>query len=184
MVVDSPWSVPWNAIYEQQPDEDAFLQGPADGPQWEPFWGLRYRLAASRGGGSPLRRTAVLDAPRVLLVCDAGDPQLQDVVGDLRAFAAEHDATFVDCREDLERELGEQRPDLLYWLSHAEPAALVLGGEEINAGHLLQLLRKPGMLSGLAFLNCCGTAVESDTGSFLDTLRNVGFSGLIGTEHG
>ena len=37
LVVDSPWSVPWNAVYEQQPDKAAFLEGPADGAQWEPF---------------------------------------------------------------------------------------------------------------------------------------------------
>ena len=182
LVVDSPWSVPWNAVYDQEPDKAAFLSEQANGRQWEPFWGIRYGLAASRGGGSPLRRTAILDSPRVLLVGDGSDPELQDVVADLCAFAAEHELTFVDCMADLERELQKDRPDLLYWLSHAEPAALVLGGEEISASQLLRLLRKPGPLSGLAFLNCCGTAVERETGSFLDTLRSVGFSGLIGTE--
>ena len=179
-VVDSPWSVPWNAVYDCEPDKAAFLE--ADGKEWEPFWGIRYRLAASRGGGSPLPRTSVLEGPRVLLVGDAGDPELGEIVAELRQFAAENGLTFVDCLEDLKRELAHERPDLLYWTSHAEPAALVLDNDEISANQLLHLLSKPGVLSGLAFLNCCGTAVENDTGSFFDTLRNVGFSGLIGTE--
>src|SRR5262249_2994311 len=79
------------------------------------------------------------------------------------------------------------RPDLMYRLCNAKPAALVLGDEEISQSELLAMLRGEGFdgdrrIGGLAFLNACQTAEASAMGSFLDALNDVGLSGLVATE--
>jgi hypothetical protein len=70
-----PWFVPWNLVYDTNPDEDAFIRdGGASAPvvapdQLRPFWGLQYNLC----GGlpvEPLRRRPLPSPPDLLVVAD------------------------------------------------------------------------------------------------------------------
>jgi WD40 repeat protein len=187
LVIEGPQLVPWNVIYDREPSEPAFREGGDRPDRWLPFWGVRYNLAGGRRV-NPLRRLPVLDRSRVLLVVDPGihaglPPDQRQRLDD---FAAGHRLTQVASREELARALQERRPDLLYWLGHARPDALVLDGEEIGPTDLLEMLRgdNPGVgrVGGLAFLNACQTAEDSPLGSFLDTLYDFGLSGAIATE--
>ncbi|HKI35626.1 MAG TPA: hypothetical protein VKA46_27465 [Gemmataceae bacterium] len=54
LVLDGDAGVPWNVVYDREPDEKAFLTG-GDAERWRPFWGILYNLAVSRKV-DPLRR--------------------------------------------------------------------------------------------------------------------------------
>ena len=186
VVVESPWSLPWNVIYDEEPDKAAFLSGDDSPERWKPFWGLRYNLAGGRKV-DPLRRIPLLKDPKVLMVVD---PEIRDGLPDaqrqrLADFADAHSLKVVHSKDELQDALKAQRPDLLYWLSHAEPDALVLGGEPISPRNIRKLLRQDDedQFGGLAFLNACQTAEGGTEGSFFEAFHNVGFAGMIGTEH-
>src|SRR5207253_5685116 len=149
----------------------------------------RYNLAGGQRV-DPRRRMLWWQEPKILLVVDptirAGLPQ--DQQRRLEAFARHHDLRFIESRAELKAALKSGRPDLLYWLSHATPAALVLGTDEqceISPTDLLRLLEgdedeEPG---GLVFLNACRTAETSVTaGSFFKAVFGAKMSGLIATE--
>src|SRR5262245_50479161 len=70
-VMDGLEPVPWNVIYEREPDEAAFLAGGQGPGHWEPFWGIRYNLAGGRRV-EPLRRLPWLKSPglRLLMIVD------------------------------------------------------------------------------------------------------------------
>ena len=186
VIVDGPDLLPWNVVYEEPPSEQAFLEGAAG--RWEPFWGVRYNLAGGRRV-EPLRRLSWIGQPKVLLVVDReirdGLPTEQKQA--LETFLAGHKVTLVEDRAGLEGALKAGRPDLIYWLSHAEPTALILDGEAIGPSELIDLLRGGDLegdrLGGLAFLNACQTIEATESGSFLDTLHDLGLSGLVATEH-
>jgi len=189
-VVDNrPGTIPWNVVYDRKPDEQAFLANDESTTRWKPFWAVRYDLTAGRKV-NPLRRMPTLVDPHALLVIDLEilhrlpDDQQQR----LRRFVDLHQLTIVSSKDELIHEAAQQRPDLIYWLSHATPATLVLRDEEISPRQLKQLLRGddpdvPYELGGIAFLNGCCTAERHNTGCFFDAFDNVGFSGMIGTEH-
>jgi formylglycine-generating enzyme required for sulfatase activity len=186
IVVESPWSLPWNIVYDRPPDKAAFLANDDTPDRWKPFWGLRYNLAGGRRV-DPLRRMPLLKEPKVLLVIDSeiesGLPAEQQQR--LVEFASQHSIQIAHTKEELQTAIAAARPDVLYWLSHASPEALVLAGEEISPRHLRKLLRQDDdeNFGGLAFLNACQTAEGNVGGSFFEALHNVGFAGMIGTEH-
>ena len=189
VVVDSPWSLPWNVIYDRKPNKEDFLGDEVAPDRWRPFWGLKYNMCGGRKV-DPLRRMPILRDPHVLVVID---PQIRDGLPDeqrqrLAAFAEAHDLTVVHTKDDLEDAIDDQRPDLLYWLSHASPEALMLSDEPVSPFDLLQLLRRNAddevRFGGLAFLNACQTAeVAGEEGSFFEAFHKAGFAGMIGTEH-
>jgi hypothetical protein len=87
-------------------------------------------------------------------------------------------------RDDLENYRADHAVDLLYWLCHADPSALVLGGSKIDAVDLFCICqrlfhRQPG---GLVVLNACQTAEEGREGSFMEALHDAGLSGMVATE--
>jgi hypothetical protein len=188
VVLEGARGVPWNVIYEDKPDEKAFLAGGGDGARWLPFWGVRYNLAGGRRV-NPLRRLPLLKDPHVLLVVD---PFVRDRLPDdqrrrLADFAARPGLTLAESREQLEEALRERRPDLMYWFCHARPEELVLGDQSISPGQLLELLQGDDLdgdrpVGGLAFFNACRTAEAGQEGSFLDAVYNFGMSGLVATE--
>ena len=188
IVMDGLELVPWNIVYEDTPSEPEFLNNDTSPARWEPFWGVRYNLAGGRRV-EPLRRISWLDQPRVLMVIDpkirAGLPDDQRQT--LDAFLIGHGLKTIESRAGLAEALKSGRPELMYWLCHADPSALYLGDEAIGANDLLDLLRSGEQggdrLGGLAFLNACQTAESSEVGSFLDALYEVGLSGVIATEH-
>ena len=186
VVLEKPWSLPWNVLYDQEPDEEAFLSAADDTSRWEPFWGIRYNLAGGRKV-DPLRRMPWMEAPHVLMVVDArirgGLPE--DHQQRLNDFVQSHELTMVGTKSELAAEIKTRRPDIIYWLSHATPSALVLGDEEITPRQLRKLFRgdRDYQLGGFVFLNACQTAEMGETGSFFDALQSVGFSGMVGTEH-
>ena len=186
IVVESPWSLPWNVIYDQKPDKAAFLSGDESPDRWLPFWGLRYNLAGGRKV-DPLRRMPLLNAPKVLMVVD---PKIRDGLPEeqkkrLADFATTHKFNMVHSKDELEEAIAAERPDLLYWLSHAAPNALVLADDEISPRNMRKLLRQGDVenFGGLAFLNACQTAERGESGSFFEAFHSVGFAGMIGTEH-
>ena len=103
------------------------------------------------------------------------------------------------------------RPDLLYWCSHATPTELHLcktpissdeaekvarqstrdsGVRPISPDELRKLIRRGEEISygksrrdSIAFLNACRTVERGEVGSFLDAFADLGFAGIIGTEH-
>ena len=104
----------------------------------------------------------------------------------LDAFLSTGGFKVVGSKAELATEMEESRPDLMYWLCHATPSALVLNDEEVSPGDLMDMFRSQGdedRLGGLAFLNACQTAEASEQGSFMDALIEVGLSGVIATEH-
>ena len=185
IVVESPWSLPWNVIYDRQPDPAAFRSGDENPACWKPFWALRYNLAGGRKV-DPLRRMPLLKDPQVLLVVD---PEIRDGLPDeqqkrLTGFAETHHFKMVHSKDEFQAAIKAERPDFLYWLSHAAPDALVLAGEEISPRDIRKLLRQDDdeKFGGLAFLNACQTAERGESGSFFEAFHNVGFAGMIGTE--
>jgi hypothetical protein len=186
VVVESPWSLSWNIIYDQEPDKAAFLSGDDNPDRWKPFWGLRYNLAGGRKV-DPLRRMPLLNDPKVLLVVDRdiriGLPEEQQKR--LADFAERHELKLVDNKDELQNAVKAQRPDLLYWLSHASADALLLAGEPISPRNMRKLLQQDDdeNFGGLAFLNACQTAEGGESGSFFEAFHSVGFAGMIGTEH-
>ena len=186
IVVDKVWSLPWNVVYDRPPDKTAFLSNDESSKRWKPFWGLRYNLA---GGHKvdPLRRKPLLKDPKVLMVVDLAirDGLPEDQQKRIADFVAKHSLKMVHEKEDLQDAIAGQRPDLLYWLSHANADALVLGDEEISPGHIYRMLMQENgsVFGGLAFLNACQTAETGAAGSFFQAFNEVGFAGMIGTEH-
>ena len=186
LVLDGLGPVPWNVVYEQEPVEKAFLS--AESVEcWCPFWGIRYNLAGGRRV-EPLRRLPWLSQPKLLLViCPTVLESLPaEQKAKLDAFVSAADFRIIGSKAELAAEMEERRPDLMYWLCHATPSALVLNNEEISPGDLMDMFRSQGdddRLGGLAFLNACQTAESSEEGSFMDALNEVGLSGVIATEH-
>src|SRR5205823_5966998 len=60
--------VPWNPVYGRPRDPQAFAAG--EPAALQPFWGLRYNLAAGRRV-EPLQRVRFPRDPRVVLAIDA-----------------------------------------------------------------------------------------------------------------
>ena len=186
IVMDGFGPIPWNVIYDKEPKEADFLSGECV-ECWRPFWGLRYNLAGGRRV-EPLRRLPWLVNPKLLMVIDpsihAGLPDEQKLR--LEEFVLEHNVRVAVTKEALASEMEERRPDVMYWLCHASAEALILNGEEVSPGDLLDLFRSQAdddRLGGIAFLNACQTAEATEEGgSFMDALHEVGLSGVIATE--
>jgi WD40 repeat protein len=182
----SLFSVPWNLLYDDEPDRDVFLSGAGDGC-WAPFWGVRYNLAGGQRV-NPLRRLPLTN-PSVMLVIDP------NVFGQMdepfrrrfQQFANEKGFNFITSKRELKEALARGRPDLMYWLGHATPEALELGTEDdykIRPTDLRKMLEAGGRrMGGLVFLNACRTAEASPTaGSFFNVVFGLKMSGLIATE--
>lgn len=189
LVVESPWSLPWNVIYDQAPDEDAFLENDDSSERWMPFWGLRYNLAGGRKV-DPLRRMPMLSKPDVLMVLDREivDGLPDDQRERLTSFIKRHDLKVVEDKDALKKATRRNRPDILYWMSHAEPDALILNNDPVTPRDLRKLLKNYDDedlgFGGIAFLNACQTAEGAgEEGSFFEAFHSVGFAGMIGTEH-
>jgi hypothetical protein len=181
-------SVPWNLVYDERPARyKAAFQKRQGVERWRPFWSVRYNLTSGRRV-EPLKRLPLWSDPRVIVVVD---PSVHEGLNEdqklrLDQFLAEVELTAVGSMDELEVALEEGYPRLLYWLGHATPEYLQLGGERIAPGDLRNLLRSfddrerpEGML---AFLNACQTAEAGSGGSFLDVLHSFGFTGAIATE--
>ena len=181
-------SVPWNLVYDERPAKykAAFQKGQGV-ERWRPFWSARYNLTSGRRV-EPLKRLPLWIDPRVVVVLDptVHEGLNNEQKGRLDGFLAEAGLTAVGSLDELEAELEEGYPRLLYWLGHATPEYLMLGDKRIAPGDLRNLLRSfddrerpEGML---AFLNACQTAESGSGGSFLDVLHSFGFTGAIATE--
>lgn len=185
VVIDGSSPIPWNVVYAKEPDQAAFLSA-ADTEHWGHFWGIKFNLAANRRV-EPLRRLPLLRDPKVLLVIDAAirDGLPDDQKARLLGLAERCKLPMVNTRAELLEALRPGRPDLIYWLCHADPTALILDDEPIGPSDLLEMLRgddDDDRLGGIAFLNACQTAESTVEGSFLDALHEVGLSGIIATE--
>jgi hypothetical protein len=193
VVLDGNPGIPWNVIYDQPPQERAFLtDADTSRERWRPFWGIRYNLAAGRRV-DPLRRMPAPAQPTVLLVVAPeirrGLPNDQQQL--LLEFARQHEvAPLVESRDQLAAVLADGRPDVVHWLSHGEPTALMPDGERVSPQQLFDMLEASATddserFPGLVFLNACQTAeAPGDVAarSFLDRLYEVRVSGVIATE--
>ena len=48
IVVDGVLAIPWNVLYDEKPNKQAFLTGEWAGPHWKSFWGIRYNLSGGK----------------------------------------------------------------------------------------------------------------------------------------
>src|SRR5262249_11024685 len=64
-------SIPWNVVYDAEPDEKAFLSGGGAGEHWRPFWGVRYDLT----GGPPVTPLARVPWGKPPPAWMGGDPE-------------------------------------------------------------------------------------------------------------
>jgi len=184
LILEGNLAVPWNVVYDMEPQEAEFLTTPPSVNRWLPFWGCRYYLA----GGQEVRPTKRSPLGRsVLLVLDEGvfkalPPTIRQ---EYRAFAENGGHTIVATEEKVEEALKGRPPDMIYWLSHANRSALNLGDKQIDPMKLLRLLRddenRP-RFDGLAFLNCCSTGTTGVAASFFDAVNKAGTRGMVGTE--
>jgi hypothetical protein len=181
IVMDGSRSIPWNVVYDCKPTREAFDLGNVSEQPWQPFWGIRYNLAVGRRV-DPRRRLLFWERPHVLLVVDRAVREAlpEDHRRRLQEFAEAHGLPILESREQLTRAFAERRPDLMYWLCHADPTALVLGDDNVTPDDLVEICS--GGVGGLAFLNACRTAEPDQRGSFMEALYDVGLSGLVGTE--
>ena len=44
IALDCTFGIPWNCVYDQPPDKQAFLSSDASGAHWQPFWGRPLQL--------------------------------------------------------------------------------------------------------------------------------------------
>jgi hypothetical protein len=209
-------AIPWNLVYDETRTHkqltEAFranLDKPAAGGEaWLPFWGVRYDLCCGRNV-NPLKRDALItpDKASVLVVFDReikerveasiaadhigeGDPEsYRTVVDEIETAGIK--VREVNTRKDLEEDLLTYGPpDILYWLSHAEPEALHLD-VPITLIELQNLFEKAQGRNSerashgtIAFFNGCETAIAAEKGSFLQSITDKDlFTGLIGTEN-
>lgn len=186
VVVDGAWSMPWNALYDEKPDKARYLEAGEGKTHWKPFWGVQYNLTGGKRVDPRYRNPRIVD-PSVLMVVDepiqAGLPDDQQKRID--DFVSSRGLNIVRNKDALRDAIDEQRPDIIYWLSHAEPAALVLDSETVTPSELYRWLtddEEDDGFGGIAFLNGCQTA-ERSSDSFVDAFNEVGFSGIVGTEH-
>jgi tetratricopeptide (TPR) repeat protein len=194
-----PWCAPWNIVYDEDPDDGRFGDTSAGLDQrFGPFWGIRHALCGSLPV-SPLRRNPLPASPDTLLIIDpvvseelrSHDDGSETGQWDaFEAFLAEAEKSGVrvrlaDSRRALKQALKAARPDVMYWLCHAEPEKLSLGDDEITLKDLDNLLNevrvgKTGV--GLVILNACRTAESGTLGSFLKAFHDRGYCGIIATE--
>jgi WD40 repeat protein len=179
----TPRAVPWNVLYDEQPDPHLF-RAPGNGARpWQPFWGVRYNLAMGRKV-DPRRRMPFWD--RNLHVVFVVDPQVlpADEWSELQTFAERQAYPILHSRDELENYRAVHPVDLLYWLCHADPSALVLGGSKIDAVDLYRVCQRlfHRQSRGLVVLNACQTAEEGREGSFMEALHDAGLSGMVATE--
>ena len=93
-----------------------------------------------------------------------------------------------DSKEALKRAFRPPtggRPDVMYWLCHADPEMLQLGADRVSQTDLNNLLRgiKTGRATnGLVILNACRTAEPGGLGSFLKSFHDHNYCGIIATE--
>jgi len=203
-----PWFCPWNLIYDEDPDLAQFLrEDPPDGRDIDPdalrpFWGLRYNLS----GGlpvDPLRRKRLKNPPDLLLVVDPvvldglaghavpdepGSTQKDRLLAFVKRCKARARGQVATTRDELRKAL-KARPQVIYWLGHADPSHLALGTDTVTLADLGNFLRAAGdddhaPLGGLVFLNACQTAGQpkGSLGSFLKAFHDASYSGLIATE--
>ena len=69
IVLEYAWSLPWNFIYDQKPEQGIFEGGDSPTELWKPFWGIRYNLACGLRV-DPQRRMPFFEEPDVLVVVD------------------------------------------------------------------------------------------------------------------
>src|SRR5262249_36661315 len=64
---ESPWSIPWTLLYEDDTGPGDFPRREGRGALWDPFWGFGYTWG---GGGRVefLRRRPLVARPKVLLI--------------------------------------------------------------------------------------------------------------------
>jgi tetratricopeptide (TPR) repeat protein len=197
IVIDDPsssLSVPWNLVYDTDPSDLAPYGATSwrglgqSEERWRPFWVYRYELSNGRRV-EPLKREPVWDQPRTLIVIDdlvtakLSDEEKQR----LSAFLADRKIQPVTTWDDFYRAIKQDYPQLLYWMSHADANRITLGTAMTAEEFRKQFARSaqsqrdnPG--GRLAFLNACQTATSGVKNSFLEILRQFGFSGTIATE--
>jgi hypothetical protein len=182
IVINGKQAVPWNVVYDEEPGGPADF--PADGSAgaWGAFWGLRFNLSGGRRV-DPRRRNPFPQKPHVLLVVDPKvrselPPQHQQR---LLTFAERRGLLpLIESRAQLITALRERRADVMYWLCHADPSLLVLGGEDIRPDELVEVCSD--RFAGLVFLNACRTGEPGQAGSFFEALYDLRATGLVATE--
>ena len=179
-------SVPWNVVYDQPPNPDWFQATAEPDKQsrvWRPFWGVRYNLAIGRNSNLMQQMPWKNQEPHVVFIVD---PSVlpENEWAELQAFANRHGYPILQSRDALDNYRSPTPVDLLYWLCHADPSALILGGWRIDPVNLFRVCqrlfrRQP---RGLVVLNACQTAVEGGEGSYIEALHAAGLSGMVATE--
>ncbi len=161
-----------------------------------PFWGRRFLLACTRRV-EPLKREPIRNRPNVLVVIDPvvenhlppnGMTRLDDFLKDAKSQSL-CNFEIVRTSASLRKTVKWFRPRIFYFLCHCERGTLKIGQDVIPPHELNYILNGQSNLDGssedpwqsLAFLNSCSTALEGPSGSYIETLHEHEFSGVIAT---
>src|SRR5262249_35349256 len=136
---DTPGLVPWQAVYDRPPGEDALWPDADD--RWAAFWGRRYPLGGTHRV-NPLRGADLVVRPGLLL---AVDPEVRAGLSaerreQIEAFAARYSVIVVEDTEALAGALKSAVPDVLFLLTGFGEAGLRLGGQALTPERLREAL--------------------------------------------
>lgn len=179
---DTVGLIPWQAIYDQVPEEAAFQRG--GDASWRPFWGNRYALGATHRF-NPLRGVGPLIQPEILLAVDA-DVQnrlTDDEQDELEHFTLQHSLTILRDPEQLASALKTSAPDVLILLCASDRSGLKLGGSSLWVDRLRDWLGGSASAQTpwnnlLVMLHSCGEAGDGWS-SQRDQLQRLRLAGLI-----
>ncbi len=141
IVGDTTGLVPWQAVFETEPDEATFGGDKAQASCVEGFWGSRYRLAVANRVNAFRAEPVVAPFDAVLVV----DPYAkQDLASDqrerLESFAENPNVNLVESVDELKEPFGETAPDVVYLLCRADKDKLFLGEAELSLADFRTLL--------------------------------------------
>lgn len=177
---DQPGLVPWNALYEEPPEERQFIRG---GDTWKHFWGVKYLLSGGRRV-SPLRQFPVLVKPTVQFIIDPGarDRLPPDEKKRLADFLIDHAVAVASQRGQVQLE-GDPPPDVVFCLCRTSGDSLHLGEEALTPEDLHQLLEAGGPTGG-TLLVAALCPDDGDSAQGVSTrLAALPFGGLVLTQH-
>ena len=184
IVGDISIEIPWQVVYEPQPEESSFQSLEPFNETWRNFWGIRYCLSQTHSY-NPLLKVDLMDSPEVLIVVDeAVQKQFSaEIQEQLSAFFEMQEFTIIDNVTALKTHLKKAVPDLLHFICDVNESAIILGRESIPLEDLKQTIQGNETAQSPwnnVLLSVQPTTKSKDTWTaFRTQLEACRFSGLI-----
>jgi len=187
---DLPGSIPWNVVFDQEPEDGALAAGQPSA--FQPFWGVRYPLTTGRRVNT-WRQVPYLENPNILLVAD---PVLRQTIPEqqrnrLTDLARDKDLQVIESKALLAAAFQDQAPDFVYVLCRTHPHGFMLGQDLVSLGEFRDLVQS-GEAEPLVFLNLIrpdglrNPSYHANDGershSYLSQLLSMGLDGVIACE--